>query len=70
MQSAKKAQGCQARQYGDQMICGACGLQWDTNDPEPPQCGPVKIKTLRRGSNADSVRNCGGGSPAGAGRAL
>lgn len=30
---------CQARQYSDQMQCGACGLQWDINDPEPPACG-------------------------------
>ncbi len=29
---------CQARQYGDQMICAPCGLTWDTNDPEPPEC--------------------------------
>jgi hypothetical protein len=20
------------------MICAACGLVWDTNDPEPPSC--------------------------------
>jgi hypothetical protein len=30
---------CHARQYGDQTQCGPCGLAWDTNDPEPPQCG-------------------------------
>jgi len=29
---------CQARQYGDQMICAPCGLNWDANDPEPPEC--------------------------------
>lgn len=29
---------CQARQYSDQMQCHACGLTWDTNDPDPPQC--------------------------------
>ena len=29
---------CQARQYGDQMMCAPCGLTWDTNDPEPPEC--------------------------------
>lgn len=29
---------CKARQYSDQMICGECGLSWDTNDPEPPEC--------------------------------
>lgn len=34
----KRPHECQARQYGDQMICAACGLNWDTNDPEPPAC--------------------------------
>lgn len=29
---------CRARQYGDQMHCGYCGLQCDTNDPDPPMC--------------------------------
>lgn len=32
---------CQARRYADQMICPACGLNWDTNDPEPPQCHKI-----------------------------
>ena len=32
---------CLARQYGDQMSCAACGLAWDTNDPEPPGCRKV-----------------------------
>lgn len=29
---------CRARQASDQMMCGTCGLQWDTNDPDPPEC--------------------------------
>lgn len=33
-----KRHNCQSRQYGDQMICAPCGLNWDTNDPEPPEC--------------------------------
>ena len=33
--------GCLARQYGDQIICAACGLTWDTNDTEPPDCRKV-----------------------------
>ena len=37
---------CQARQYSDQMICEKCGLQWDVNDPEPPEC--ITPETLRR----------------------
>lgn len=30
---------CEARQYSDQMQCGRCGLAWDMNDPDPPECG-------------------------------
>lgn len=29
---------CLARQHSDQMICHQCGLVWDMNDPEPPDC--------------------------------
>lgn len=32
---------CSARQYSDQMHCGRCALQWDVNDPAPPQCMPA-----------------------------
>lgn len=28
---------CKARQHSDQMAC-SCGLAWDMNDPEPPEC--------------------------------
>lgn len=28
---------CRARQYSDQMQC-VCGLAWDVNDPDPPEC--------------------------------
>ena len=38
-----KRHNCQARQYGDQMICAPCGLNWDVNDPEPPEnCYPAE----------------------------
>lgn len=30
---------CKARQHSDQMVCHACGLVWDMNDPDPPTCG-------------------------------
>lgn len=37
---------CDARQYSDQMMC-SCGLSWDVNDPDPPNCPagrkPIKI---------------------------
>lgn len=45
---------CKARQYSDQMQC-VCGLAWDVNDPEPPECkgtpaptGPVRDRQLDR----------------------
>ena len=38
----RKSSGyCNARQFNDQMQC-ACGLAWDVNDPEPPECGKKK----------------------------
>lgn len=33
---------CQARQMSDQMQCNACGLVWDMNDLDPPQCKPQR----------------------------
>lgn len=36
--------GCTARQCSDQMNCDRCGLVWDMNDPEPPEC-PGKAET-------------------------
>ena len=29
---------CKARQYNDEYHCGRCGLIWDVNDPDPPEC--------------------------------
>lgn len=29
---------CEAQRMNEQMICGKCGLQWDIDDPEPPEC--------------------------------
>ena len=34
---------CKARRYSDQMQCDQCGLQWDVNDPDPPECNPVVV---------------------------
>ncbi len=45
---------CKARQYSDQMLC-VCGLAWDVNDPEPPECRSPEAKTDRH------VRNAGEG---------
>ena len=33
-----KRHNCQARQESDQMRCVPCGLVWDMNDPDPPEC--------------------------------
>lgn len=30
--------GCNAYVIGDQYHCDSCGLSWDINDPEPPEC--------------------------------
>ncbi len=29
---------CKAIRQGDQMCCGRCGLQWDIDDSDRPQC--------------------------------
>lgn len=42
-----RAHFCQARQYGQQMICSACGLNWDISDPEPPTCMLRDARTRR-----------------------
>lgn len=30
---------CRATVHGDEFHCGNCGLVWDTNDSDPPECG-------------------------------
>lgn len=35
---SERPKECKARQYADQMRCLKCGMVWDTNDPEPPEC--------------------------------
>ena len=50
-----KRHDCQARQYGDQMICAACGLNWDTNDPEPPACRKVDKRTKKAKSAKEGL---------------
>jgi hypothetical protein len=32
---------CFAYTCGSQTICAPCGLNWDTNDPEPPACRKI-----------------------------
>lgn len=33
-----RSRSCEARQYSDQMNCQRCGLVWDMNDEDPPEC--------------------------------
>lgn len=51
----KRPHECLARQYGDQMICAACGLNWDTNDPEPPECRKVDRRTKKAKSAMEAA---------------
>jgi hypothetical protein len=46
---------CLARQYSDQMLCGLCGLAWDVNDPEPPECETVdhRLRSVKSAIAAD-----------------
>jgi hypothetical protein len=45
---------CEAYQAGDTTMCGRCGLQWDTNDPEPPRCGKEGVS--KRTENTTALR--------------
>lgn len=35
--------GCEAVQYSDEMHCARCGVYYDVNDPDPPECAPRPI---------------------------
>jgi rubredoxin len=41
---SKSRAACKAHQVSDQMNCHACGLVWDMNDPDPPECLPEKVR--------------------------
>jgi hypothetical protein len=38
---------CAARRSDNTMMCGKCGLQWDFNDPEKPDCNPTPPPALK-----------------------
>jgi len=40
---------CEAVQHSDQKVCTRCGLCWDMNDPEPPECKPKPLTSKARG---------------------
>lgn len=50
---------CRARQFNDQMVC-RCGLAWDMNDPDPPECRidrPVLTRQERGTAALKSIRD-------------
>jgi len=46
---------CYATQHSDQMICYKCGLVWDMNDPEPPECRRKELTGTRTPSKQPKV---------------
>lgn len=40
--------GCEAVQYSDQMQCARCGLSYDVNDPDPPDCQRPVPRTVHK----------------------
>ncbi len=43
---------CKARREGDQMCCGRCGIQWDVDDQDRPQCRTDKELSKEKGLQA------------------
>lgn len=43
---SNRAPGCQAYTRGDQLFCDRCGVTWDMNDNEPPECKPSRVARL------------------------
>ena len=35
-------QSCRAIQQSDEMHCAMCGLRWDVNDSDPPNCRAIR----------------------------
>ena len=51
-----KANGpCEARRYSDQMQCSRCGLAYDVNDPDPPECGKTTQRQQRGQHNVNDT---------------
>ena len=38
---------CKARRQQDQMACHRCGLVWDVDDEDPPEC--LSVAQIERG---------------------
>lgn len=39
---------CEAYRQFDEMHCARCGLQWSTDDPDPPTCRPARVVQVER----------------------
>lgn len=48
---------CYAKQHSDQMICHKCGLVWDMNDPDPPECRRKELASRNSSNNQPKVVN-------------
>jgi len=46
---------CEAVQHSDQMVCDACALAWDMNDPAPPECENARLNTELKLSKKDAA---------------
>lgn len=47
---------CKAIQMSDQKVCRECGLVWDMNDRDPPDCKRTEETTVNY-TRADHVPN-------------
>jgi len=51
--------GCKAYERGSQWFCDECGVTWDLNDDDPPECNPI-VKAgilIHRGNTEPVVKN-------------
>lgn len=37
-----KRKNCKATRRGDMIICSRCGVNWDADDKDPPQCRDIQ----------------------------
>lgn len=49
---------CKAVQHGDRTACKPCGLEWDTNDPDPPGCMWKLEKPNQKGFDPNAGTVC------------
>jgi len=55
---------CEARQQGDEMQCGRCGLTWATNDPERPACAPrIDKRAILTRATTRAIQRLDGAAP-------